>query len=80
MFFTSSILGASTDSYTDNQLGYTTYQSDEFSSGLLSLKPNGYTDLEFKLGMSEGLKRLGNGYRKNSSLARRVVVWMNYKF
>ena len=80
MFFMSSILGASTDNYLDNQLGYTTYKPDTFSSDLLSLKPDGYTDLEFKIGMSEGIKRLGDSYQKNSNLVRRVVVWMSYEF
>ena len=79
MFFMSSTLGASTN-YANNQLGYTTYKADTFSSGLFSLKANSYSDLEFKLGMTEGFKRLDGSYKEDSNLLNRVVVWMSYKF
>ena len=77
MFLMSSTLGASTD---NNRLGYTTDKADVFSDDLLSLQPNGYSNLEFKLGMAESLRRFESGYQKNSNFLKRVVVWMSYKF
>lgn len=78
MFFMSSTLGASTG---NNQLSYKSYKTDSFShSDLFSLQPSSYIDLEFKLGISEGLKNLDGSYEENSNLLERVVVWMSYKF
>ena len=80
MFFMSSTLCASASHYLNDELSYKTNGSDVFSSGMVSFQANAESDLEFKLGMSNGFKRLNGSYQENSNLLERVVVWMSYRF
>lgn len=79
IFIMSSTLVA-IDSFFYNQLDKFTYKSIDLSSDLLSIKPDGYEDLKFRLGTLQNLQGyIQENDQKNNSVLK-LIVWMSYKF
>jgi hypothetical protein len=62
------------------KVSYSNDKADMVSAGLFGLKAKGFTDLKFKVGMYDGLKKLGEKYYKNRDFLKKVVFWVSYDF
>ena len=53
---------------------------DIVSIEIFDIEPKSYMDVEFRIGISDGLEELKEKPQINNNLLDKVVVWMSYKF